>query len=135
MYHYFVLAVLTAWILIRFLTNKKDEFYVLIGILMVDTSLPVCIEYGTSIMWFRLVIVEAKHFICYSLYCNIRFFNILGSPDTIRLWDVVTGHPLTRMSTGRTEKHRETTVWSLIILNDFTVVSGDSRYINIKVVI
>ena len=30
------------------------------------------------------------------------------------------------MSTGRTEKHRETTVWSLIILNDFTVVSGDS---------
>ena len=52
---------------------------------------------------------------------------VTGSPDTIRLWDVVTGHPLTRMSTGRTEKHRETTVWSLIILNDFTVVSGDSR--------
>ena len=43
-----------------------------------------------------------------------------GSPDTIRLWDAVTGHPLTRMSTGRTEKHRETTVWSLIILDDFT---------------
>ena len=50
-----------------------------------------------------------------------------GSPDTIRLWDAVTGHPLTRMSTGRTEKHRETTVWSLIILDDFTVVPGDSR--------
>ena len=44
------------------------------------------------------------------------------------MWDVATGHPLTRMSTGRTEKHRETIVWSLIVLDDFTVVSGDSRY-------
>merc|ERR1719273_1789401 len=51
---------------------------------------------------------------------------VTGSPDTIRVWDAVTGHPLTRMSTGRTEKHRETTVWSLIMLDDFTVVSGDS---------
>ena len=44
-----------------------------------------------------------------------------------RLWDVESGHPLQRMSTGRVEKNLETTVWSVIILNDFTIVSGDSR--------
>ena len=31
------------------------------------------------------------------------------------------------MSTGRTEKHRETVVWSVALLDDMTVVSGDSR--------
>lgn len=31
------------------------------------------------------------------------------------------------MSTGRLEKNLETTVWSVLFLNDFTVVSGDSR--------
>ena len=31
------------------------------------------------------------------------------------------------MSTGRLEKRLETIVWSVLMLNDFTVVSGDSR--------
>ena len=44
-----------------------------------------------------------------------------------RLWDVESGHPLQRMSTGRVEKNLETTVWSVIILSDYTIVSGDSR--------
>ena len=47
--------------------------------------------------------------------------------DTLRLWDVESGHPLQRMSTGRIERKLETTVWSVLMLNDFTVVSGDSR--------
>ena len=37
------------------------------------------------------------------------------------------GQPLQRMSTGRLEKRLETIVWSVLMLNDFTVVSGDSR--------
>ena len=37
------------------------------------------------------------------------------------------GLPLQRMSTGRLEKNLETTVWSVTILTDFTIVSGDSR--------
>lgn len=52
---------------------------------------------------------------------------VTGSPDTLRLWDVTSGHPLLRMSTGRSEKNRETIVWSVGIMDDFTIVSGDSR--------
>ena len=52
---------------------------------------------------------------------------VTGSTDTLRLWDVRSGHPLTRMSTGRTEKNVETVVWSVALLNNMTVVSGDSR--------
>lgn len=40
---------------------------------------------------------------------------------------MTSGHPVARMSTGRVEKHRETTVWSVLLLNDMTIVSGDSR--------
>jgi len=52
---------------------------------------------------------------------------VTGSADTLRMWDVETGQPVCRMTTGRTEKHRETVVWSVVLLNDMTVVSGDSR--------
>ncbi len=52
---------------------------------------------------------------------------LTGSTDTLRLWDVDSGQPLQRMSTGRLEKNLETTVWSVLMLDDFTAVSGDSR--------
>ena len=55
------------------------------------------------------------------------FLTVTGSIDTIRIWDVESGLPLQRMSTGRLEKNLETTVWSVTILKDFTIVSGDSR--------
>lgn len=55
------------------------------------------------------------------------FHIVTGSTDTLRLWDVESGHPLQRMSTGRSERNLETTVWSVLMLDDFTVVSGDSR--------
>jgi U3 small nucleolar RNA-associated protein 4 len=50
-----------------------------------------------------------------------------GSPDTLRVWDVESGHPTVRISTGRTEKRRETIVWSVAVTDDFTIISGDSR--------
>ena len=43
------------------------------------------------------------------------------------MWNVDTGHPTSRMTTGRTEKHKETMVWSVALANDFTIISGDSR--------
>lgn len=50
-----------------------------------------------------------------------------GSVDNIRIWDVKTGHALHRMACGRTESKKETIVWSLAVLKDLTVISGDSR--------
>lgn len=50
-----------------------------------------------------------------------------GSVDNVRIWDVKTGHALHRMACGRTESKKETVVWSLAILKDLTVLSGDSR--------
>lgn len=50
-----------------------------------------------------------------------------GSVDTVRIWDVSSGHALHKMSTGRTRESRETVVWCIDILNDLTVFTGDSR--------
>lgn len=54
-------------------------------------------------------------------------FLVTGSIDLIRIWNVATGHAIHKMSTGRTEKNKETIVWTLQVLSDFTIVSGDSR--------
>lgn len=43
------------------------------------------------------------------------------------MWNVETGHPTQRMTTGRIEKHRETIVWSVGVAEDLTIISGDSR--------
>lgn len=51
-----------------------------------------------------------------------------GSADAIRIWDVTSGHALHRMTTGRSSTHnQETIVWCIDILNDLTVITGDSR--------
>jgi len=50
-----------------------------------------------------------------------------GSTDTIRVWNSKTGHPSARMTTGRLERNKETIIWSLVITDDFTIISGDSR--------
>ncbi len=52
---------------------------------------------------------------------------VTGSPDTLRVWNVDSGHPTVRISTGRTEKLRETIVWSVAVADDLTIMSGDSR--------
>ncbi|KAJ6644304.1 U3 small nucleolar RNA-associated protein 4 like [Pseudolycoriella hygida] len=52
---------------------------------------------------------------------------VTGSEDIIRIWDASTGHALHRMRTSRSEKNRETNVWSLVVLKDLTIIAGDSR--------
>lgn len=52
---------------------------------------------------------------------------VTGSMDTVRIWNTKTGQAIFRMSTGRQEAKRETIVWSLAVLRDLTIISGDSR--------
>lgn len=52
---------------------------------------------------------------------------VTGSIDAIRIWDVKSGHAIHRMATGRSESSTETIVWSLAVLKDLTIISGDSR--------
>ncbi|XP_049860370.1 U3 small nucleolar RNA-associated protein 4 homolog [Schistocerca gregaria] len=54
-------------------------------------------------------------------------FIVSGSSDTIRIWNVDTGHAIHRMTTGRAQTKKETIVWCLAVTDDFTVISGDSR--------
>ncbi|CAH0398773.1 unnamed protein product [Chilo suppressalis] len=49
---------------------------------------------------------------------------VTGSINTIRVWNVETGHVTCRMLASR--RGKETIVWSLAVLSDNLVVSGDS---------
>lgn len=44
--------------------------------------------------------------------------------DTIRIWNVESGHATCRISVSR--RGKETIVWCLAVLSDNVVVSGDS---------
>ena len=50
-----------------------------------------------------------------------------GSPDTVRVWNSISGHAIYRMTTSRKELKKETIVWCLAVTDENTVVSGDSR--------
>lgn len=52
---------------------------------------------------------------------------VSGSIDAVKVWNVQTGQVVHKMSTGRAEPKQETIVWCIDILNDFTIVTGDSR--------
>lgn len=52
---------------------------------------------------------------------------VTGSIDTVRIWNTKTGQAIFRMNTGRQEAKKETIVWSLAVLRDLTIISGDSR--------
>lgn len=54
-------------------------------------------------------------------------FIVTGSTDTIRVWDLKSGHAIYKMSLGRLEALKETVIWSLAVLSDFTIIAGDSR--------
>ncbi|KFB35930.1 AGAP006092-PA-like protein [Anopheles sinensis] len=54
-------------------------------------------------------------------------FLVTGSADAVRVWDVRNGHAVHKMTTGRTDRKQETTVWAVSVLKDFTIVSVDSR--------
>lgn len=51
---------------------------------------------------------------------------VTGSQDTIRVWNVETGHVINRIVLGRANKNTPTVVWCISILGDMTIVSGDS---------
>ncbi|XP_071508326.1 U3 small nucleolar RNA-associated protein 4 homolog [Diadema antillarum] len=51
---------------------------------------------------------------------------VTGSLDNIRLWNVNTGHAKLRITMQRVQRHQEVVVWQVAILEDMTVVSGDS---------
>lgn len=53
---------------------------------------------------------------------------VTGSIDTVRIWNVNTGHAIHKMTTGRAISNRETIVWCLAVTDDFTIISGDSRF-------
>lgn len=50
-----------------------------------------------------------------------------GSVDTLRIWNVETGHAIHKMMTGRAQNNQETIVWSIAVTEDLTIISGDSR--------
>lgn len=52
---------------------------------------------------------------------------VSGSLDAVKVWNIQTGQVIHKMSTGRADPSQETIVWCVDILNDFTIVSGDSR--------
>ncbi|XP_030831866.1 U3 small nucleolar RNA-associated protein 4 homolog [Strongylocentrotus purpuratus] len=51
---------------------------------------------------------------------------VTGSLDNIRIWNVNTGHATLRITTQRVQKHTEVVVWQVAVLDDMTIVSGDS---------
>lgn len=54
-------------------------------------------------------------------------FVATGSADTIRLWELKTGHAIYKMTVGRNEAKKETIVWSIQVLKELVIVAGDSR--------
>ncbi|KAF7270743.1 hypothetical protein GWI33_016325 [Rhynchophorus ferrugineus] len=54
-------------------------------------------------------------------------FLATGSLNAIRIWNINTGHAIHRMQLGRIESKKDTVVWCIHFLSDFTIFSGDSR--------
>lgn len=52
---------------------------------------------------------------------------VTGSLDAVKVWNIHNGHVIHKMSTGRADPNQATIVWCIDVLNDFTIVSGDSR--------
>ncbi|KAG8201749.1 hypothetical protein JTE90_012809 [Oedothorax gibbosus] len=51
---------------------------------------------------------------------------VTGSLDAIRIWNVETGHAVNRIMLARANKNTPTVVWCISVLEDMTIVSGDS---------
>lgn len=54
-------------------------------------------------------------------------FLVTGSADAVRIWNIKKGHAVHKMTTGRSSRDKETMVWDVLVLKDFTIISGDSR--------
>lgn len=54
-------------------------------------------------------------------------FLVTGSLNAVRIWNINSGHAIHKMQIGRSEANRDTIVWCLEVMADFTIFSGDSR--------
>lgn len=54
---------------------------------------------------------------------------VTGSEDAVRIWNVKTGHAIHKMTTGRAMTNKPTIVWCVTVTDDFTIITGDSRYL------
>lgn len=79
-----------------------------------------------SISYVKIFDKQEGRILCCKFDYNGDFL-VTGSLDVIRIWDCKTGHAIYRMNIARVELKKETIVWSLAILRDFTIISGDSR--------
>lgn len=52
---------------------------------------------------------------------------VSGGIDSVKIWNLSTGQVIHKMSTGRSDSCQPTMVWCVDILDNFTIVSGDSR--------
>ncbi|XP_063535637.1 U3 small nucleolar RNA-associated protein 4 homolog [Cydia strobilella] len=53
-------------------------------------------------------------------------FLITGSLNSIRVWNTETGHAITKMSVSSSKRKKGVIIWSLAVLSDNILVSGDS---------
>ncbi|CAG9769857.1 unnamed protein product [Ceutorhynchus assimilis] len=60
-------------------------------------------------------------------YSSQGDFVAAGSINAIRIWNVKTGHAIHKMVLGQSETKKNTIVWCLEVLDDFSIFSGDSR--------
>lgn len=81
---------------------------------------------GEGLDYNRVLDRQEGRILCLAWHCD-GVHIATGSTDTIRVWNIETGHPTARMTTGRAERNKETIVWCVAITSDMTVISGDSR--------
>lgn len=79
-----------------------------------------------GLMYFKLLDKQEGRILCLT-WDSSRNHIVTGSIDTVRIWNVNTGHAIHKMTTGRAISNRETIVWCLTVTDDFTIISGDSR--------
>lgn len=60
-------------------------------------------------------------------YDHTGEFIASGSMDTIRVWNVKTGHAIHKMTTGRSAANKATIVWCIAVTKNMTIITGDSR--------
>ncbi|XP_048523334.1 U3 small nucleolar RNA-associated protein 4 homolog [Dendroctonus ponderosae] len=81
---------------------------------------------GTDTQFEKFLDKQEGRIVCVKLNPTGEFV-VAGSLNAIRIWSVKTGHALHKMVLSRAEANKNTIVWCLEVLSDFTIVSGDSR--------
>lgn len=82
-------------------------------------------EYGALEYLSRFDSQESR-ILCVSWH-SVEDVIVTGGIDNIRVWSVSSGKAMQRLTVARTDKNKETVIWSVICLSDMTIVSGDSR--------